>query len=37
LYAYIVSGGQLLLKRAVSSDMGANVSVGGTITYISAS
>jgi hypothetical protein len=37
LYAYIVSGGQLLLKRAVASDMGANVSVGGTITYISAS
>jgi hypothetical protein len=35
LYAYIVSGGALVLKRATAADMGANLSVGGTITYIS--
>ena len=37
LYAYYVSGSSLLLKRAVSSDFGANLSIGGTITYVSAS
>ena len=37
LYAYYVSGSSLLLKRATAADMGANLSVGGTITYISES
>ena len=35
LYAYYVSGSSLLLKRATAADMGANLSIGGTITYIS--
>ena len=37
LYAYYVAnpGGHLTLKRAVSTDFGATLSIGGTITYIS--
>ena len=37
LYAYYVSGGKLQLKRATAADLGANLSIGGTITYISES
>ena len=38
LYCYYVDnpGGHLKVKRAVSSDFGATLSIGGTITYISA-
>jgi collagen type VII alpha len=35
LYAYYVQGGKLQLKRATAADLGANLSLGGTITYIS--
>ena len=35
LYAYYVQGGKLQLKRATAADLGANLSIGGTITYIS--
>ena len=35
LYAYYVTGSSLQLKRATAADLGANVSIGGTITYIS--
>ena len=37
LYAYYVTGSSLQLKRATEADMGANLSIGGTITYISES
>jgi hypothetical protein len=39
VYCYYVDnpGGHLKLKRAVSSDFGATLSIGGTITYISES
>jgi hypothetical protein len=35
LYAYYVTGSSLQLKRATAADLGANLSIGGTITYIS--
>jgi hypothetical protein len=37
LYVYYVAnpGGHLTVKRAVSTDFGSNLSIGGTITYIS--